>query len=312
MAIAISGSLVYDYIMNFPDTFRNHILPDQLHILSVSFVVDRLERGFGGTGGNIAYTIKLLGGQPLLVSAIGKDDEAYIEHFQTMHIPTDHIIRDPNMMTASAHITTDVDDNQITAFFPGPLKDAQSIDMGKLPANIVLISPTHKDAMVAHLNQAADSGKTVIFDPGQQITAFNGLELTKLISRSDYLIGNDYEMKLIEDRIGKSTKELMGSNTTLIVTLGGRGSLLTTPTGETLEIAPCAPKSVDDPTGAGDAYRAGLTVALEKGLPLKTCAQVGSLAATFAIEKYGTQAHNFTKEEFAARYTQCYGETIDL
>lgn len=312
MSIIVSGSLAYDYIMNFPDSFKNHILPEQLHILSVSFVVNKLERRLGGTAGNIAYTIKLLGSDPTLVSALGKDDEPYIDRLNELGIGTDHIVRDPNCLTASAYITTDADDNQICAFYPGPLKDAMKIDIVALKSDLVLISPTQKDVMIKHLQMAVDAGKTVVFDPGQQITAFSDLELRKLISQADYLIGNDYEIKLIEDRTGLRGKDLMAENTTLITTLGARGSIVSSPTGTVIEVASCPPKSVDDPTGAGDAYRAGFFVGVTKNLPMQSCAQMGAVAATYAIESYGTQEHTFTKQDFVTRYMHTYQEALEL
>jgi adenosine kinase len=310
----ISGSLVYDHIMNFPDTFRRHILPEQMHILNVSFIVDKLERSWGGTAGNIAHTVRLLGGNPRIVSAVGKDGDAYLAHFKKYGIPVAHIRQDDAQMTASAYITTDADDNQITAFFAGPLQRVADMDIRELlePGGIALISPTHKDVMMRHMRDCAGAGMRAVFDPGQQITVFNDAELKDMISRSEFVIGNDYEIKLLQDRTGWGAKEILETAKTLIVTLGEKGSIISTRDGETIEIAPCSPTSFDDPTGAGDAYRAGFFFGIERGMPLTACGQVGSVAASYAIEEYGTQEHSFTPEIFCERYSKTYGEDITL
>lgn len=312
MSILVSGSLAYDHIMNFPDSFKNHIMPEQLHILNVCFMVDKLNRNWGGTAGNIAFTIKLLGQEPTIVSAVGKDGRDYLEYFKKLNISADHISVDNNRNTASAYITTDQDDNQIIAFYNGPLENAPSLAAVTIKPAIVIIAPTNKDTMIKHLNEAADLGAVVVFDPGQQITAFSDIELKKLISRANFVIGNDYEIKLLEERTGWSGQEILEQTKVLITTLGERGSVVSTREGEVIEIAACAPKSFDDPTGAGDAYRAGFFVGLNQKQPLKVCAQMGSVAASYAIETYGTQEHQFTIKEFADRYQKTYGENYPL
>ena len=310
MSILVSGSLAYDYIMNFPDSFKNHIMPDQLHILNVSFMVERLERSCGGTAGNIAYTLKLLGGEPIIISAIGRDGGEYEDYLRRRGISTGHIITDPKKLTASAYITTDMDDNQVTAFYNGPLGDAPPVPNDTIA--LAIIAPTDKRAMIEHMSECKSRGIPVLFDPGQQITAFADIELKHLISQSYFVIGNDYEIKLLQDKTGWTAQDILKEAKVLITTLGERGSIITTSEGETIEVAPCPPASVDDPTGAGDAFRAGFLVGYEKGLPLKTCAQMGSVAASYAIETYGTQEHAFTKEEFGERYKKTYGEELIL
>lgn len=313
MSILISGSLAYDYIMDFPDSFKNHILPDQLHILNVSFMVSKLEKGLGGNAGNIAYTIKLLGGKPVIASTLGKDGAEYLAHWKKIGISAEHVINDDKRFTSSAYITTDKDDNQITAFYPGPAERSAEIHLKDTAQDIsiVLISPTHQHVMLQHLQESRGDGFITVFDPGQQITAFNSQELKTCIDQADFIVGNDYEIKLICERTGWSVKELVGDKRILITTLGERGSVVAT-AGEVIEIAPCQPQSVDDPTGAGDAFRAGFFVAYEKKLSLATCAKVGSCAASYAIENYGTQSHTFTIKEFQERYKKTYGEEIDL
>jgi adenosine kinase len=313
MSIFVSGSLAYDYIMDFPDSFKNHILPDQLHILSVSFMVNRLEKSLGGTAGNIAYTIKLLNGEPVVASALGPDSSDYMTRFKKLGINTQSIIEDEKLLTASAYITTDRDDNQITAFYPGPLERAKELVIEKISPrpSLALISPTNKEAMVQHARTCKELGIKVVFDPGQQIIAFTGEELQQMVRLSHLVIGNDYEMKLLEERTGWKPADLLKETQIIITTLGEKGAVIATSEGA-IEIAPCKPASVDDPTGAGDAWRAGFCVAYEKGLPLKTCGQMGSVAASFAIETFGTQAHTFTKEEFNDRYLRTFNEPVNL
>ncbi len=310
MSILVSGSLAYDYIMNFPDSFKNHIMPEQIHILNVCFVVDKLEKSWGGTAGNIAYTTKLLGAEPLIISAVGRDAREYLEHFKSRGIATDYIHKTKTRLTASAYITTDMDDNQVTAFYNGPLSETPKIP--NKPLALAIISPTDKQVMITHLHECAGRGIPVMFDPGQQITAFTDIELRSLIDQSRLVIGNDYEMKLLQERTGWEATEILKHTEILITTLGEKGSVVATDAGEIVEVAPCPPDSFDDPTGAGDAFRAGFLVGFEKGFGLKTCAQMGSVAASYAIEAYGTQAHRFTINEFGERYKKCYGEKVKL
>ncbi len=313
MSILVSGSLVYDHIMNFPDSFKNHIMPEQIHILNVCFMVDKLERSWGGTAGNIAFTMKMLGGEPLLLSVLGKDGRDYLEFIKEFEIKTDYILLDKKKATASAYITTDADDNQITAFFGGPLalaKDKKIADFIKEKFSLAIISPTDKEVMMQHLKECKEMGVKTIFDPGQQITAFSEIELKKMISQSEFVIGNDYEIKLLQERTGWSEEEILKNTNVLIITLGEHGSVIKTADGETVSAGVCAPKSFDDPTGAGDSYRAGFFVGYEKGLDWKTCAQMGSVAASYAIETYGTQEHKFTEEEFCQRYEKAFKEKL--
>lgn len=314
MSILVSGSLAYDHIMNFPDSFKNHIMPEKIHILNVCFVVDKLERSWGGTGGNIAYTIKKLGGDPILVSAVGRDAGEYLEHLEKNGIKTNHIIRDDKQLTSSAHITTDADDNQITAFFGGPTILAAKINIAELEEkpDLAIISPNPKEVMMKHLKQCAELNIEAVFDPGQQMTAFDEIELKKMISGAKFVIGNDYEMNLLEQKTGWNTGEILKNTQVLITTLGEKGSRIKTSAGEEIEVDPCPPRSFDDPTGAGDAFRAGFFTAYKMGHDLKTSARVGSVAASYAIETYGTQAHDFTVAEFSERFEKTYKEKLNL
>jgi len=314
MSILVSGSLVYDNIMNFPDSFKNHIMPEQIHILNVCFSVDRLERSWGGTAGNIAYTIKLLGEEPILISAVGKDGKEYLKYFKKNKISTEYVLEDKKSMTASCYITTDADDNQITAFFGGPLAMAKDIEIAAIKErpSIALISPTHKDVMTKHLLDCRERGIKTVFDPGQQITSFSDVELKKMISLADFVVGNDYEIKLLQDHTGWDTKEILKNTKVLITTLGEKGSIVETAEGERVEAAVCPPKSFDDPTGAGDAYRAGFFVGHGLGYDWKICMQMGAVAASYAIETFGTQEHAFTREEFCDRYYKTFNQKISL
>ena len=308
MSILVAGSLAYDYIMNFPDSFKNHILPEYIHILNVSFIVDRLQKNLGGTAGNIAYTMKLLGADPLILSPIGSDAQDYIGHCTRHGISTKYIKKHSDLLTASAHITTDKDDNQITAFYPGALVD-DSVTVADITEHIELaiLSPTKKEVTLKHAKECAERAIPIVFDPGQQITAFTPQELMRTIGQAKYLVGNDYEIKLLEEKTGWNTEELLHHVEVVIITFGEKGSAVITKDGRE-DIASCPVLSVEDPTGAGDAYRAGFFAALTQGKPLRVCGRAGSVAASFAIEHYGTQKHAFTPDEFCNRYKHTYNE----
>lgn len=314
MPILVSGSLCYDHIMNFPDSFKNHIMPSQIHILNVCFMVDKVERSWGGTGGNIAYTMKLLGGEPILLAAAGKDGEEYINRLKLLGVNCNYVVKDTKQLTAGAFITTDADDNQITAFFNGPLVLATqtSVTEVKEKISLALISPNQKEVMVKHLKECFEVGIKTVLDLGQQITVFDGIELKKMVSQADFVIGNDYEIKLLQERTGWSEEEILQNTEVLIITLGEKGSVIKTSSGEKITVGVCAPLSADDPTGAGDAYRAGFFVGFERGFDLRTCGQMGAVAASYSVETYGTQTHKFTKEEFEQRYQKAFGDILEI
>lgn len=314
MSILVSGSLVYDHIMDFPDRFKNHILPDNIHILNVCFTVEKLGKSKGGTVGNIAYSLKLLGANPIVVSSVGQDGDEYIEYLKRLGIKTNKIIKDEKLFTASCYITTDLDDNQITAFYNGALGSAPDIFFKKRDKkpHWSIIAPTKKEVMIKHLSQCANFGIKAIFDPGQQIPAFSKEELKKYISQADILIGNDYEIKMIQKRTGWSEADIFKKTEILVTTLGKKGSLIKTSRKEEIRVESSIPKKIIDPTGAGDAYRAGLLIGLDKGYNLRMCARLGSVTASFAIEKYGTQEHRFSHREFIRRYKTSYKEDVKL
>lgn len=314
MPILISGSLVYDHIMDFPDRFKNHILPESIHILNVCFTVEKLGKSKGGTAGNIAYNLKMLGEEPVIFSSVGQDGSEYIKHLEKLGIGTDKIIKNKKLFTASCYITTDQDDNQITAFYNGALGSAPNIEYENNEKKPVwaIISPTQKDVMIKHLNECSRYGIKIIFDPGQQIPSFTNEELKKALSRADVLIGNDYEIKMIQNKTGFDKKEILKQVEILATTYGEQGSRIDTRDGQEILVEACRPQKIEDPTGAGDAYRAGLLYGFEKGFNLRQCARLGSVAASFAIEKYGTQEHKFTAKQFSYRYKTSYKEDMQL
>lgn len=313
MPILISGSLAYDYIMDFPDSFKNHILPDQIHILNVCFVVEEMKKNFGGTAGNIAYTMKLLGAGPIILAPLGADADDYLAHLQKQKINTSYIPISKEKLTSSAHITTDKEDNQITAFYSGSGDEAEQLSVHdvKEEIKVAIIAPTKKAAMIRHSKECYEKDIPICFDPGQQITTFTSQELMMMLGQATFLIANDYEMKLLQQKTGWDTSELLNHTPTIITTLGEHGSMITTKNGIE-EIKPCPAASVDDPTGAGDAYRAGFFSAYAKGNDLKTCGEVASVAATYAVEHYGTQNHVFTLSDFQRRYKTAYGEMFSF
>ncbi len=315
MSILVSGSLAYDYILDVPDQFADHLLPDQLHILSVCFAVKRLERSWGGTAGNIAYAMRCLEADPTILSSVGSDGGAYLERLQQLGIRTTSIYQDSTILTAAAHIMTDKANNQITAFFSGPLEKTGVIslkDQKRDTSSLVLVSPNPKEVMAKHLLEAKELGIKGVFDPGQQITTFSPDELRTGIEHAWAVVGNDYEMKLLAERTGWSVQDVLRHAFLVITTLGAEGSLIQTAAGQTIRVPACPPRECVDPTGAGDAFRAGFFVGYDQGKDLKVCAQMGSVLATYAIETYGTQAYSFTKEEFGKRYEQVYGEEVSL
>jgi adenosine kinase len=314
MPILVSGSLVYDHIMDFHGSFKDHIMPENLHILNVAFGVDGLVRGWGGTGGNIAYNINLLGGTPILLSAVGKDGDEYLKRLEDLGVGTSHIRRDENKMTAFCYITTDMDDNQITAFHKGPndlIGDISLSDI-KEKISVAIISPVPPDVMISHLRQCRELGIDALFDPGQEMTAFGREQLQKAIAHAAFVFGNDYEMKLIEKRTGFAKEEILAKTRFIVTTLGKNGCLIETHEGEKIAVAACPSEAVEDPTGAGDAFRAGFFVGYERGYDLATCARMGNTAASFAIETVGTQEHHYAPEEFRQRYERAYNETLEL
>jgi adenosine kinase len=310
MSALICGSMAYDNIMVFPGKFKEHILPDQIHILNVSFLVPTLRRNFGGCAGNIAYNLNLLGGRGSPMATVGHDFAVYRAHMEQHRIDQRYIKTIAGEFTAQAFITTDLDDNQITAFHPGAMNHAhsQSVPSGA-GITLGLISPDGRDGMIQHAEQFVAAGIPFIFDPGQGLPMFGRDDLKAFIDKASYVTVNDYEGQLICDRTGWSLDEIAKRVQALIVTRGGEGSVIYTG-GKRIEIPSAKAKVLKDPTGCGDAYRAGLIYGIEKRLDWETTGRVASLIGTLKIENDGPQNHTFNMTDFAARFKEAFGRAL--
>lgn len=309
MNIFISGSIAYDRIMDFPGRFSDHILPDKMHVLNVCFTVNSLVERYGGTAANIAYTLKLLAENPLIIASIGRDYKSYFEWLKRHNISTEGIKIIKDELTASAYITTDKADNQITGFNPGAMKYSTDYKFNHKGLNnsIAIISAGNLQDMIGYAKVFKHKGIKYICDPGQSITQWHKDELIEWIKGSLLLIANDYEIELILKITGCKSKELLKLTNIIITTLGEKGSLISTCDGN-IEVPPAKVSTVVDPTGAGDAYRAGLIKGLVQGRDIQTSAKMGAVSATYAIENHGTQEHSFTYQEFVERYRSNFGE----
>jgi adenosine kinase len=306
MNIIVSGSLAYDRIMDFPGYFSEHILPEKIHVLNVCFQVNGMKEKFGGTAGNIAYALTLMGERPGISATIGRDYHSYFEWLAKNKISTEHIKIIEDEFTASAYITTDQADNQITGFNPGAMKYSSALDFDKLhpKETLVIVSPGNLEDMLKYPSACKARGIDYIFDPGQSLPMLEAKDLAQAIDGCRVLISNDYEMDLIMSKTGLNQKALLRRARAIIVTLGELGSRVFSSYGE-ISIPAVKPKTVEDPTGAGDSYRAGLISGLVRGKDLKQCARMGSACASFAVECYGTQEYRFSPEEFNERLNGC-------
>jgi len=310
MSALICGSYAYDTIMVFHDQFKNHILPDKVHILNVSFLVPEMRREFGGCAGNIAFNLHMLGGKPLPMATVGHDFKPYAEWMDKFNIPRTHVKELDKTYTGQAFITTDQDANQITAFHPGAMsfahenkvEDAESVSIG-------IVSPDGRDGMIAHAEQFADKNIPFIFDPGQGLPMFDGDDLKKFIDQATYVSVNDYEAQLVEDRTGLSPHEIAERVEALIITRGGEGSHIYTK-GHRYEIPVAKASELNDPTGCGDAYRAGLLYGLMNDMDWETTGRIAGLMGAIKIECHGTQNHSFTMDEFKQRFAESYGRKM--
>ncbi len=306
MSALICGSLAYDTIMVFHDRFKNHILPEQVHILNVSFLVPDLRREFGGCAGNIAYNLKMLGGDGSPVGTVGEDFGPYAQWMDECGVSRQHLRTIPGSYTAQAYITTDKDDNQITAFHPGAMNQAHQIDVSRIDGcTIAVVSPDGRQGMIEHAAQFAEAGVPFIFDPGQGMPMFDGDSLLTFAEQATWLAFNDYEAKLMMERTGKTLEQLAERVAAVIVTRGGEGSLIVT-RNKTHEIPAAPVKALVDPTGCGDAYRAGLLYGLMNGMDWETTGRIAALMGAIKIEHAGTQNHFVTPELFAHRFEQAF------
>ncbi|MGI8847403.1 MAG: carbohydrate kinase family protein [Candidatus Dormibacteria bacterium] len=307
--IAVTGSVAYDTIMVFPGQFSDHILADKAHMLNLSFLVTSLEKRRGGTAANIAYTMSLLGEHPLLCAAVGNDFSEYGADLARSGVDTSAALGCDDVATASCFITTDLANNQITAFFPGAMARAAAIDLCPLgDVEHVVVAPDDPTAMAAHIGQATALGAKLVFAPAQQIPSLPDETLIAGLDAAWLIVGNDYELELIRDRTGRDL-DALAARSLVALTRGGSGSEIRCGA-EGVEIPAASATLVVDPTGAGDAYIAGLLTGLRRGLDPAQAGRMGALAATYAVEAQGTQAHRFAAGEFEERYAQAFGAEL--
>jgi len=308
MPLFVSGSLAYDRIMDFPGRFADHILPEKIHILNVCFMVNGLTERFGGTAGNIAYNLALLGEKPLILATGGRDFGPYRQRLEQLGLSLEGIRLIPEEFTAGAYITTDLADNQITGFNPGAMKYPSQYRFDGIDPNasLAIISPGNLEDMLTYSRLYKSLHLPYIFDPGQSIPAWQGTELVEMTTGALALIVNDYELELFQAKTGLTLTRLQQCTPVLITTRGEQGSEVLTPSGK--ELIPAAPaRRVLDPTGAGDAYRAGVLKGLILKLPWDTAARSGAVLASFAVEQAGTQEHQVEISAFRQRYQQTFG-----
>lgn len=304
MHILICGSLAYDTIMVFEDQFKNHILPEKIHILNVAFLVPEMRREFGGTAGNIAYNLQLLEGNPLIMATVGEDFDPYGQRLQDMGLNIRHIKTIAGSYTAQAFITTDLDDNQITAFHPGAMSSAHCNSVAEAKdVTLAIIAPDGREGMIQHARECHEAGIPFLFDPGQGLPMFSGEELMHFIKLADYLAVNDYEAQLMQDKTGLSLEDLAGHVKALIVTLGVKGSVIYAD-GQRFDIPCVKADAIVDPTGCGDAYRAGLLYGIARGWDWPACGRLASVMGAIKIASRGGQNHKPSREEIERIYSQ--------
>ena len=307
MSILVTGSIAYDTIMVFPDRFRNHLLADQLHILNVCFLTPEMRREFGGTSGNVGYNLKLLGADPVLMAAVGEDIAPYLSRLEARGISHAHLKRIPGQFTAQAFITTDLDDNQITAFHPGAMNHAHENRITPaLGATLATISPDGKEGMQQHARQCAEHGIPFIFDPGQGLPMFSAAELEEFIRLADYVAVNDYEGKMLEEKTGRKLEAIAKDVKALVVTLGAHGSRILAG-GKRHEVPCVKAEAVVDPTGCGDAYRAGLLYGIANGWDWESTGRLGSLMGAIKIAQRGPQNHAPSRAGIEDRFRKEFG-----
>jgi adenosine kinase len=310
MRTLICGSIAYDNIMVFPDHFKNHILPEKIHVLNVAFLVPEMRREFGGCAGNIAYNLQMLGGEPVMMATVGDDHAPYAARFENLNLVQKHVRHIPDTFTAQAFITTDLADNQITAFHPGAMnfshlnsvRDASDIRLG-------IIAPDGRDGMMQHAREFHEAGIPFVFDPGQGLPMYNGNELLDFVDKADYIAVNDYEGQMLQDRTGRNLESLADRAKALIITLGAQGSIIYAD-GKKIEIPCVKPKEIVDPTGCGDAYRAGLLYGIVNNLDWQTTGQLSSLMGSLKIAQKGGQNHQFSRDEIGQYYFENFGARI--
>ena len=310
--IAVSGSLAYDSIMDFPGCFADYILPAQINNLNLSFTLSGLKTGFGGTAGNIAYNLSLLQEKPTILGVVGSDFTPYRAWLKKNKINIDNLSADNKNKTAVAQVITDKRGNQISWFYPGPLSPVRADQVGRIKdIELAIIAPEYFKRMLDYARIYQKNGVPYIFDPGQMISAFSAPQLRQAVKGAKVLIGNDSEFQWIIKKLKIPFSSLLKMVEIVVITKGEKGSEIFQ-LGRKITIKPAKPKNASDPTGAGDAYRAGLIKGLIKGYNLKTCGQLASLISVYTVEKYGTQTHRFTISELRRRYYQNYYEKLEI
>ena len=312
MKIAVAGSVARDHLMTFPGKFSDAILPDSLHKLSVSFLVDGLEIRRGGVGANIAFGLGVMGLDPILIAAVGKDWEDYNSWLTRHGVNTDHVLISENLYTASFTVTTDTTLSQVASFFPGAMQEARNIELEPIinhvgPFDLLIISPDDPEAMRRHTQTAKRLCIPYVADPSQQLSSMDPELIKELIDGADYLFLNEYELELAQSRTGWNQEELFSKVRVQVTTLGSQGARIQEHGKETIMVKPPKERVKEDPTGVGDSFRAGFLSALSWGLNHERCAQVGSMLATYCLENKGTQEYHFTREEFLSRFEDSYG-----
>lgn len=309
MSLVITGSVAYDYLMRYPGRFRDHILPENLDSLSVSFLADSMQRVRGGVAANIAYTMRLLGGNPIIMATVGNDFGDYRKWLEEHGLTTEQIIEIKDELTATFFVSTDLEHNQIANFYAGAMSHARHYTLesrGLDNATLVLISPNDPLAMLNYAQECKRLGIPYAYDPSQQIARLSGEDLQESIPGAAYLLCNEYELAMVQSKTGWSLEEIRSQVGMLVLTLGKRGSMLYWGD-EAISVPVAHLERIEDPTGAGDAYRGGFFAALAHGLPPAVCGKIGSLCSVYAMENMGTTAHRFTVSEFITRYTRYFG-----
>ena len=314
MRTYVTGSIAYDYIMVFPGKFREHILPEKMHVLSVSFLVDSLKRQRGGTGANIAFNLALLGQRPVLVGAVGEDFGEYRQWLERHGVDVGGVRPISGEFTSSCFINTDMQDNQITAFYPGAMSHAVQVspaDVGATPADLVVIAPNATEAMARYAAECTERSIPYLYDPSMQLPRMSKEELEEGCRGAKVLIGNDYEFGMMAEKLGVSEDDLHGRVPITVITRGEAGATIVAD-GERHEVPAAKPEQVVDPTGAGDAFRAGLIVGMARGLSWPIAGRIAALTAVHAVEKMGPQEHSYTLSEFVDRYRANFGPAAEV
>jgi len=314
VSIIVTGSIAFDYLMSFPGRFSEHFLPEQLHQVSLSFLVDSMRKQRGGCAANIAYTLALLGERPTVMATVGQDFREYRAWLESAGVDTSAIIEVEDEFTSSFFVNTDQDNNQIASFYIGAMGKADTLsfhDLDHKDVDVAIISPNAPAAMVKYARECQELGISYIYDPSQQIIRLSGEELLEGARGARMLIVNDYEFSMIKNKTGLSDRELLAQPEITIVTQGEEGSTIYVED-QVLQIPVVPPLSVTEPTGIGDAYRGGIIKGMLRGYPWKTTGRIAALAATYVLEQHGTQSHRYTLDEFAERYRQVFGDTPEL